>query len=144
MNLKLFATTTSILTSILIVYFFFIIMKPNTNEKVVPTYLKNRLLHKEISDDTDTDDDIDPDLENAYINEVDRHLLNNITPLSNDTESCVPANQLKLENYKDLENINSEKEVYTNDAPLFMTNESKNEKAKPIDLNSQHRRVNFY
>ena len=64
--------------------------------------------------------------------------------MSNDTESCVPANQLKLENYKDLENINSEKEVYTNDAPLFMTNESKNEKAKPIDLNSQHRRVNFY
>jgi hypothetical protein len=145
MNLKLVATVTSILTSVLLVYFFFIIMKPNTNEKVVPTYLKNGV-HNDIDTDTDTDtdDELDPDMANDYINGVDNRLLNTITPLSNDTESCVPANELKLENYKDLENFNTEKEVYTNDAPLFMTSGSKNEAAKPFDLNSQHRRVNFY
>lgn len=145
MNLKLVATVTSILTSVLLVYFFFIIMKPNTNEKVVPTYLKNGLHN--INTDTDTDDDDDqhdPDMANDYINGVDNRLLTTITPLSNDRESCVPANELKLENYKDLENFNTEKEVYTNDAPLFMTTGSKNEAVKPIDLNSQHRRVNFY
>ena len=146
MNLKLVATVTSILTSVLLVYFFFIIMKPNTNEKVVPTYLKNGLQDTDTDTDTDDDDDDqhDPDMANDYINGVDNRLLNNITPLSNDTESCVPANELKLENYKDLENISSEKEFYTNDTPLFSQNEGKNKKATPIDLNSEHRRVNFY
>ena len=133
MNLKLVATTTSILTSVLIVYFFFIIMKPNTNEKVIPMHLKNNEGIKE-NDDIDTDIDTD----------IDREILYNIKPLSDNYEKCLPANEIKLETYKDLENLNTEKEFYTNDAPLFTTSEINSKKAKPFDLNSQHRRVNFY
>jgi hypothetical protein len=145
MNIKLIATTTSILTSILIVYFFFIIMKPNTNEKVVPMHLKNDSHRREITADTNTNEDaFDPDLDDGYDNGIERYLLDNIKPLSSDTENLLPANELKLENYKDLENISSEKEFYTNDTPLFSQNEGKNKKATPIDLNSEHRRVNFY
>ena len=144
MNLKLISTVISILTSILIIYFFFIIMRPNTNEKVVSTDLKNGEGDAETTDENEMDNDFDPDLNNDYANEINRQLLDNITPLSNNSDIFLPANALKLDNYKDLENNNSEKEVYTNDAPLFMTTDSKNKKAKPIDLNSQHRRVNFY
>ena len=129
MNLKLVATVTSILTSILIVYFFFLIMKPNTNQKVMPMHLKN-------NEDIKENDDID--------NDIDREILYNIKPLSDNYEKCLPANEMKLETYQDLENLNTEKEFYTNDAPLFTTSEIKNKKANPIDLNTQHRRVNFY
>ena len=144
MNLKLVATTTSILTSVLIVYFFFLIMKPNTNEKVAPTYLKNDGDNTETTNDNEMDNDFDPDLNNDYANEINRQLLNNITPLSSDSDNLLPANELKMDNYKDLENISSDKEFHTNDAPLFSRNECKNKKATPIDLNSEHRRVNFY
>ena len=133
MNLKLVATTTSILTSVLIVYFFFLIMKPNTNEKVIPMHLKN---NEGIKENDGIDNDID--------NDIDREILYNIKPLSDNYEKCLPANEMKLETYQDLENLNTEKDFYTNDAPLFTTSEIKNKKANPIDLNTQHRRVNFY
>jgi hypothetical protein len=148
MNLKLIATVTSILTSVLLVYFFFIIMKPNTNEKVIPTYLKNGSHHTKTKTKTKTDteslDEYDPILDNGYDNGINRHILDNIIPLSSDSDDLLPANELKLMNYKDLENINSEKEVYTNDVPLFISNDCRNKKVVPIDLNSQHRRINFY
>ena len=144
MNLKLIATVTSILTSVLLVYFFFIIMKPNTNEKVIPTDLKNGSHHTKTETETDTLDEYDPILDNGYDNGINRHILDNIIPLSSDADVLLPANELKLMNYKDLENINSEKEVYTNDVPLFISNDCKNKKVVPIDLNSQHRRINFY
>jgi len=146
MNLKLIATVTSILTSVLLVYFFFIIMKPNTNEKVIPTYLKNGSHHKKTETETETEtlDEYDPILDNGYDNGINRHILDNIIPLSSDSDDLLPANELKLMNYKDLENINSEKEVYTNDVPLFISNDCRNKKVVPIDLNSQHRRINFY
>ena len=137
MNLKLVATVTSILTSILIVYFFFLIMKPNTNQKVMPMHLKNNEGIKE-------NDDIDNDIDNGVDNDIDREILYNIKPLSDNYEKCLPANEMKLETYQDLENLNTEKEFYTNDAPLFTACEIKNKKATPIDLNTPHRRVNFY
>jgi len=141
MNLKLVATTTSILTSVLIVYFFFIIMKPNTNEKVIPMHLKN---NEGIKENDGIDNDIDNGIDNGIDNDIDREILYNIKPLSDNYEKCLPANEMKLETYQDLENLNTEKDFYTNDAPLFTTSEIKNKKANPIDLNTQHRRVNFY
>jgi len=141
MNLKLVATVTSILTSILIVYFFFLIMKPNTNQKVMPMHLKN---NEGIKENDDIDNDIDNGVDNDIDNDIDREILYNIKPLSDNYEKCLPANEVKLETYQDLENLNTEKEFYTNDAPLFTTSEIKNKKANPIDLNTQHRRVNFY
>ena len=146
MNLKLVATVTSILTSVLIVYFFFIIMKPNTNEKVIPTYLKNGMgMHpKAKTTATEINDVFDPMLDNGYDNGINRQLLENIIPLSTDADPILPANEMNLTNYKDLENINAEKEVYTNDVPLFITNDGNNKKVNPLDVNSEHRRVNFY
>lgn len=150
MNLKLVATVTSILTSVLIVYFFFIIMKPNTNEKVIPTYLKNGMgMHpkaktKTTATATEINDVFDPMLDNGYDNGINRQLLENIIPLPTDADPILPANEMNLTNYKDLENINAEKEVYTNDVPLFITNDGNNKKVNPLDVNSQHRRVNFY
>jgi len=144
MNLKLIATVTSVLTSVLIVYFFFIIMKPNTNEKVIPMHLKNNDNEIDNEIDNELDNELDNKLDNELDKRIDRDVLYNIKPLSDNYEKCLPANEVKLENYKDLENSNTEKEFYTNDAPLFTKSEINNKKLEQIDLNSQHRRVNFY
>ena len=146
MNIKLVAIVTSILTSVLIIYFFFIIMKPNTNEKVVPKHLNHNRNGNDINNEIENgfNDEIENGVNDEIDNTIDRDLLYNITPLSDNHENYIPANQVNLKNYKDLENSNTEKDFYTNDAPLFTTSEIKNKKLKPIDLNSQHRRVNFY
>lgn len=156
MNLKLVATATSILTSVLIVYFFFIIMKPNTNEKVIPTYLKKETRNMEMVNETNDiynnnkgkcDCDCEEDESNCeceYVNNINRELLENIKPLEHNYEHFVAANEGELTNYKDLENPSAEKDVYTNDAPLFKTDNNSSKKPKLLDINSEHRRVNIY
>jgi len=162
MNLKLLATATSILTSVLIVYFFFIIMKPNTNEKVIPTYLKKGTRDMERANETNDiynnnnnnnnnnrkcDCDCEEDESNCeceYVNNINRELLENIKPLDHNNEHFVAANEGELTNYKDLENPSAEKDVYTNDAPLFKTDNNFNKKPKLLDINSDHRRINIY
>ena len=156
MNLKLVATATSILTSVLIVYFFFIIMKPNTNEKVIPTYLKKETRNMEMVNETNDiynnnkgkcDCDCEEDESNCeceYVNNINRELLENIKPLEHNYEHFVAANEGELTNYKDLENPSAEKDVYTNDAPLFKSDNNSSKKPKLLDINSEHRRVNIY
>ena len=154
MNLKLVATATSILTSVLIVYFFFIIMKPNTNEKVIPTYFKKGKHNMERANETNSnnnkhkcDCDCEEDKTNCeceYVNDINRELLENIKPLERNYEQFVASNENELTNYKDLENPSNEKDVYTNDVPLFKTDNNSNKNPKLLDINSDHRRVNIY
>jgi hypothetical protein len=64
-------------------------------------------------------------------------------PLVEENTSIVPANEIMQMNYKDCTYKDQvEKELYTNDSPLF-TNAQVT--AVPLDLNdSTHRRINFY
>jgi hypothetical protein len=65
-------------------------------------------------------------------------------PLVEETTSILPANEIQQMNYKDCQYKDElEKELYTNDAPLFNENAPAN--ITPPDINdSSHRRVNFY
>ena len=61
-------------------------------------------------------------------------------PLVEETTTIVPANEIVAMNYKGCQLNSVEKELYTNDAPLFR------EKAEPLvqlDVNAGQRRINY-
>jgi hypothetical protein len=64
-------------------------------------------------------------------------------PLVEETSHIIPANEMIHMNYKDCtEKDQTEKELYTTDAPLF---EKGPTNLVPMDVNdSSHKRVNFY
>jgi hypothetical protein len=64
-------------------------------------------------------------------------------PLVEENSHIIPANEMIQMNYKDCNSQDqTEKELYTTDAPLFEKGASK---IVPMDINdSSHRRVNFY
>jgi hypothetical protein len=63
-------------------------------------------------------------------------------PLVEETSTIIPANEIVQMNYKDC-NSQLDKELYTNDLPLFAEKGPVN--LVPLDVNdSTHRRINFY
>ena len=144
MNNKLFSIIFTIFLSLLIVYLFFIIMKPNTNKKVIPTYMKNKKHIPENDDDIDNENDDSIDIDSIDNDNNSNYLYNNIVPLTNDESIFLPANELNQINYKNIDECQDkkQKDFFTKDAPLF--SEQNKTKIKPINMNEEHRRVNFY
>jgi hypothetical protein len=62
-------------------------------------------------------------------------------PLVEENSTIIPANEIIQMNYKDC-NSQLDKELYTNDSPLFAPGSTN---LVPLDVNdSAHRRINFY
>ena len=74
MNNKLFSIIFTIFLSLLIVYLFFIIMKPNTNKKVIPTYMKTKKHIPENDDDIDNENDDSIDIDSIDIDNNSNYL----------------------------------------------------------------------
>ena len=71
-----------------------------------------------------------------------RHDIDRQT-LVKESPELIPANEVIQMNYKALDGVEDlDKELYTNDKPLFNLNGPVN--LVPLDLNGEHRRVNFY
>jgi hypothetical protein len=130
---------------IVVVIFYFIYKQSNTGKKMpmqkprvsAAQLNANALRHPKAYMNADANMN-----ENAQRNQhnpldVDR------LPLVEENSHIIPANEMIQMNYKDCNSQDqTEKELYTTDAPLFEKGPSK---IVPMDINdSSHRRVNFY
>ena len=61
-------------------------------------------------------------------------------PLERENPTLLPANESIQNSYKDWNGLDND--LYSSDVPLFTSTNSS--KPVPLDLNSNHRRVNFY
>ena len=133
----------------LVFYLAYLINKPIMNKK------QNTSLQKEpsddlTSDDLTSDDTIKCETSPPRINNMDMDMSKDIDRqyLVDEDPELLPANEVNKTNYKGWQNEEGKckgemnEELYTDDNPLFDLKGPVN--LVPLDLNGEHRRVNFY
>jgi hypothetical protein len=128
-----------------IVYLICQLLKP---KKMKPLYMKKSMSSAELNANALENNNafLNADEftnDNAYRSQHELPLVDRL-PLVVENTLIRPANEIVPMNYKDCSCKDEvEKELYTNDAPLFLDKGPTN--LVPLDLNdSTHRRVNFY
>ena len=137
--------TKMICLSIVVVIFYFIYSQPKTDNKMEMNKRLRSAAELNAIALRNPNAFINADMTTGMNAKVQRSQKSQLDvdrlPLVEETSHIIPANEVLQTNYKDC-NSKLEKELYTEDAPLF-NKESSN--IVPPDINdSTHRRVNFY